>query len=109
MAGEITSTPGEAGNGAPDAKSVKRLFWTYGPAETPLDGVSRHYVDLNLHIETENYRSGEAADIVVENDDGSALLSGTTVLRLTAIIGPDGKAKLMNVLRDKTIDIGTIG
>ena len=52
------------------------MCWSYGPEETLASDVSRHYVDLNLHIE------------------------------LRAIVGADGTAKLSNVFRNKTLDIG---
>lgn len=91
------------------AGSIKRLFWTYGPDETPLDGVSRHYVDLNLHIETEHYAAGDSAAITICNDDGRALLTGHQTLALQAVVGQDGNAKLMNVFAGKTIEIGRVG
>lgn len=89
-------------------KSIKRIFWTYGPDEVPLAGASRHYVDLNLHVETENYLAGDTALILVKNDDESELISGSPTLQLRAIVGPDGMAKLMNVFQDKTVEIGVI-
>lgn len=90
-------------------KSVKRLYWSYGKDETPVDGASRHYVDLNLHIDTENYAAGESVDILLNNDDGSELVSGLQQLQLQAKVGGDGSAKLMNVFSGKTVGIGMIG
>jgi uncharacterized Zn-binding protein involved in type VI secretion len=90
-------------------KVVTRLFWTYGMSELPLEDVSRHYVDLNLHVETENYSSGETVDITLKNDDGSELLAGVQSLNLTAVVGPDGAAKIQDVFKGKTVQIGVIG
>lgn len=89
-------------------KSIKRIFWTYGPNELPLDEASRHYVDLNLHLITENYAPGETALIVIKNDDDSDLISDTRTMQLQAVVGLDGSAKLMNVFKNKTVEIGVI-
>jgi uncharacterized Zn-binding protein involved in type VI secretion len=90
-------------------KSVKRIYWSYGKDETSVDGASRHYVDLNLHVETENYAAGEGVDVLLKNDDGSELVPGQQQLQLQAKVGADGSAKLMNVFKGKTVEIGTIG
>jgi uncharacterized Zn-binding protein involved in type VI secretion len=90
-------------------KSVKRIYWSYGKDETPVDGASRHYVDLNLHVETENYAAGDSVDILLKNDDGAELVSGQQQLQLQAKVGADGRAKMMNVFNGKTVEIGMIG
>ena len=90
-------------------KSITRLFWTYGPGEEAVAEFSRHYVDLNLHVETVNYAAGENVLIVVENDDGSDIVAGQPKLELQARIGADGTSKLMNVFKNRTLQIGTIG
>ena len=90
-------------------KVVKRIFWTYGMSELPLEDVSRHYVDLNLHVDTENYSLGETVDITLKNDDGSELMAGVQSLNVTAVVGPDGTAKIRDVFKDKTVQIGVIG
>ena len=100
--------PASADSSASKAKSIKRIFWTYGPHELPLKGASRHYIDLNLHVETENYASGETAEIVIKNDDGSELVSGTRTMQLQAVVGPDGSAKFTNVFKNKAVEIGII-
>jgi uncharacterized Zn-binding protein involved in type VI secretion len=95
---------------APDKeKIIKRIFWTYGPDEVPVDGASRHYVDLNLHAETEHYAAGEKVLITVQNDDGTEVMSGSETLQLEAVVGADGAAKLMNAFQEKTIEIGVLG
>lgn len=108
-AAAVTSPSNAMGGAAKQEKSIKRIFWTYGPNELPLEEASRHYVDLNLHVETENYAPGEIANIVIKNDDGSELISGSHALQLQAVVGSNGTAKLMNVFKNKTVEIGVIG
>ena len=90
-------------------KSIKRLYWSYGQDETPVDDIARHYVDLNLHVETENYAAGESVDILLKNDDESELVAGVRELKLQAKVGADGGAKLLNVFNQKTVQIGVLG
>lgn len=100
-AGIIAAT--SATNAAPKNKSIKAISWSYGPEETPISGVSRYYVDLNLHIEAENYAPGEIVSIDIDDDGGADVLDGVKKLTLDARVGPDGRAKLMNALAGKTI------
>lgn len=105
VAAGLSTSQAEATKGG--LKKITRLYWSHGPDEVPLTDVSRHYVDLNLHIETENYQHGELAIVVIENDDESDLVQGIRSLELGATIGANGTGKLMNVFRDKTVEIGT--
>lgn len=109
-----SSTPSDLSHESVDRsvyrdKAVKRLFWTYGTSEVPLEDVSRYYVDLNLHVETENYSPGEAVDVTLRNDDGTELMAGVQSLNLEAIVGQDGVAKIRDVFKGKTVQIGVIG
>lgn len=99
--GRAANTPGKE-------KTIKRISWTYGPDEVPLSNVSRHYVDLNLHVETENYVAGETVLVTVENDDGSEIVAGSKAIQLEAVVGANGQAKLMNAFATRTVEIGTI-
>lgn len=101
--------PIAARNGDDKEKKITRIFWTYGADQHPVDGISRHHVDLNLHVESVNYAPGENALIVVANEDGSELFSGSPTLELQAIIGSDGTSKFMNVFKGRTPQIGRIG
>lgn len=56
----------------PDEKKVRKLFWTYGEDEQPVNAISKHYTDLNLHAEVENYSPGELVDIEIDLGSGSA-------------------------------------
>lgn len=93
---------------APD-KAVKRIYWSYGPDHTPVESVSRHYVDLNLHVETEHYAPGETVEIAIRNDDGSELVDGLPQLTVQAKVGSDNTACVEDVFKGKTVQIGTIG
>ena len=87
------------------AKKVTRLFWSYGDGESPVTGKSRFHVDLNLHIETENYVAGEKVVVVIENDSGEDVSTNLKSLELQATVGADGCAKIKNVFAGKTVDI----
>lgn len=88
------------------ARKNTRMYRSYGPDETRVSDVSRHYVDLNLHIETENYSAGDTAVVVTRNDDESEPTGGAPTLELRATVGADGTAKLSNVVRNRTVEIG---
>lgn len=95
--------------GGSQEKSIKRIWWSYGDEETPLEGVSRHFVDLNVHVETENYADGESIDLTVANDDGSDLFEGKRDFAVKVKVGPDGIGKAMNVFSNKTVMLGQWG
>jgi len=101
-----------AAGGKPDAsteKSIKRIWWSYGEQETPVETFSRHYVDLNVHVETANYACGESVPVSIQNDDGSELAAGIPELALNVAVGADGSGKAMNVFAGKTVTLGTWG
>lgn len=84
-------------------KNITAISWSYGKDETPVSGFSRFYVDLNLHVQTENYAAGETVDISIEDDDGHDVLDGVKKLELRATVSADGSAKLMNAFAGKTL------
>ena len=95
-----------AGAQTPDEEKEKRITaisWSYGKDETPVSGASRFYVDLNLHVETENYAPGEMVDISIEDDEGNDVLDGVKKIDLQIKVGGDGKGKLMNAFAGKTL------
>jgi len=109
-AGTAAAVAATAGGPAAAAeKAVKRIWWSYGAQETPLDSVARHYVDLNIHVEAENYASGETVPLTIGNDDGSDLAAGVPQLALQIPVAADGTGKLLNVFAGKTVMLGTIG
>lgn len=109
--GASANTAADAGGtaGASAEKSIKRIWWSYGEQATPVENFSRHYVDLNIHVETENYASGESVPVSIRNDDGSELAAGIPELALNVAVGADGSGKAMNVFAGKTVTLGTWG
>lgn len=89
--------------GGDKEKKVTKVYWSYGKDETPVTGFSRFYVDLNLHVETENYAAGDKVALVLEDDEGKDIIEGVKKLELSATVGADGKGKLMNALAGKTV------
>ena len=87
-------------------KMIIDIFWTYGEEETSCRNVSRHYVDLNLHVKTFGYKKGESVSLLVENSETDVLSDDSSSLELIATIEDDyGNAKIMNVFKDKTINL----
>jgi hypothetical protein len=85
-------------------KRVTRLFWTYGEEETEVSGISRHFVDLNLHIETENFSPGESIDITLANDSGDEVVVGHKNLKVQIPLDSEGHGKIRNVFVGRTVD-----
>lgn len=46
-----------------EEKKVNKLYWSYGDKFIPLKNKSRFFDDLNLHIETTGYQTGEKINI----------------------------------------------
>jgi len=90
-------------------KAVKRIWWSYGADQTPVASAARHYVDLNLHAETEHYAPGETVEVVLENDDGTELVAGQQQIRVQAKVGSDNTATVLDVFQGRTVEIGVIG
>ena len=84
-------------------KRITAISWSYGKDETPVTGASRFYVDLNLHVETENYAAGESVDITIEDDEGNDVIDGVKKIDLKIKVDGEGKGKLMNAFAGKTL------
>ncbi|MGZ3457232.1 MAG: hypothetical protein ACXU86_01880 [Archangium sp.] len=99
--------PGGSSGFSPVSKSkrIVRMYWTYGEEETPVGAQSRFYVDLNLHIETENYAPGELIDITILKEDGESISEGAKELKFTAVVGSNNEAKIKNIFGGSRIDI----
>ncbi len=90
--------------GQPD-KKITRLRWSYGPQEAALPSQSRHYVDLNLHVETQGYEAGESVDVQV----GYPSTSGGEVYHTVSVaLGPGGKGVAKNCMRSVLIGIDPV-
>jgi uncharacterized Zn-binding protein involved in type VI secretion len=106
LAGSVGEARATTQNAVTDPnKKVTRVYWTYGEDETPVSGKSRFYVDLNLHVETENYAAGEKVEIVIENGSGNDVATGHQALKVQATVKGDGTATIRNVFHGKTVDI----
>lgn len=86
-------------------KKVTRLYWSYGDDLQPVSRKSRFYVDLNLHVETENYAAGDSVEVDIANDDGSDVATGVPMLKAKGTVAADGTAVIKNVFSGKTVDI----
>jgi len=98
-----------AGAAAPaeKEKKVTRLFCSYGDDLQPLSRKSRFHVDLNLHVETENYAAGDTVEVDIANDDGSDVATGLPTLKAKGTVAADGTAVIKNVFSGKTVDISS--
>lgn len=85
-------------------KKVTRIFWSYGQSETPLSDQSRFYPDLNIHLETVNYAAGDAVEIVIKDIDEVASFDGNEI-KVSAQVDENGNAKVMNVLKNSSVNI----
>jgi hypothetical protein len=85
-------------------KEIIELFWTYGDSFERLSTMSRHYVDMNLHVRTRNYRQGESVSVTIDlpSQDGSTTRSVT----LTGAVNKKGEAVFVKALSEHTFDLG---
>lgn len=86
-------------------KIVNEIFWSYGEDFTRVESQSRFFVDLNLHVRTENYRNGEVLEIILTNDDEDILFDGITEFKIKGTVGEDGEVIVKNVLKNKTLNL----
>lgn len=86
-------------------KKVTQLYWSYGDSFTRLNGPSRHYVDLNLHAETQNYAPGETVTVTIEYPDGDTLINGARQLTLTGTTNAQGTAVFKELFKNGTLNL----
>lgn len=84
-----------------DKKEIVDLFWSYGEQLTRLNAISRHYTDLNLHIVTQNYDTGETVEASIEYETEN----GNQEFTVSGIVNDSGEAIIKNVFKQKTIFI----
>jgi uncharacterized Zn-binding protein involved in type VI secretion len=77
-------------------KKITRLYWSHGNNLTRLNEISRHYTDLNLHINTENYYPGEQVIVEIEFSKGDAH-------HYQVPIDADGHGVIKNIFAEKLI------
>jgi type VI secretion system secreted protein VgrG len=83
-------------------KKVTKVYWSYGETENTVTEVSRHFSDLNLHVDTKGYMAGETVEVsvsFVEPDDRVVQLS------IPIEIGVTGSGVNRNCLRQQKIQI----
>jgi hypothetical protein len=52
---------------------ITEIYWSYGENYIPLPRRYPFYVDLNLHVKTENYQDGSKVKITIRREDGKSL------------------------------------
>ncbi|EGO8379673.1 hypothetical protein EYW95_23150 [Escherichia coli] len=67
-----------------------------------LGDILRHYVDLNLHIQTEGYSSGESVSCDVEYNDINDV---NQVITVAGIVDDNGSACVCGVFCDVLISV----
>ncbi|MBJ9195203.1 type VI secretion system Vgr family protein, partial [Citrobacter freundii] len=78
-------------------KKITSISWSYGEEQTELSDISRHYVDLNLHMHTLNYDIGEniSCDVFYFTPDGTE-----DSLSVSADVNKNNEAIAMNIFSD---------
>ncbi|EOW9031209.1 DUF2345 domain-containing protein, partial [Cronobacter malonaticus] len=76
-------------------KRVVSVGWSYGDKLTKIENISRYFVDLNLHVVTEGYLTGDTVKCkVVYMDDNNKNIS----LILSGPVNETGEAILRDVI-----------
>ncbi|ECA8973236.1 hypothetical protein ETB55_23440, partial [Salmonella enterica subsp. enterica serovar Omuna] len=83
-------------------KKIVSTSWSYGEDQTELNDISRHYVDLNLHIQTEGYSPGESVSCDVEYNDIDDV---NQVITVAGIVDNNGNACVCGVFRDVLMSV----
>ena len=86
-------------------KRIKEVYWTFGVDRQRLSSISRHYVDMNLHIQTENYNPGESVCAEIFYEDGDFLLGSKKKLSVSAVVDASGLAVIERVFKNGTLNL----
>lgn len=86
-------------------KEIKEILWTYSDAFIPIGSKSRHFVDLNLHVKTENYEVGEMVEIILKYEDGDFLFDEVIEFKVSGTVGENDEAIIKNVLKNKILNL----
>lgn len=69
---------------------VTKIYWAYWNGEKYVEleenKKTRHYADLSLIVETENYNDGDTVEVTIESDGEEQLFDGEPVLKLNGIV-----------------------
>lgn len=77
-------------------KTIHSIFLSYGAEQTPVESVSRFYVDLNVHVKTTGYLPGERVSVTLSEPVGQ---------RLSGVVAVGGVATIMNAFDGIVIDM----
>ena len=86
-------------------KKIIELYWSYGDSHEKLHSISRHYVDMNLHIVTVNYSSGESVSAEIKYEDEVDLINGQKTLKVTGIVDERGIVTITKPLSGRTLNL----
>lgn len=75
--------------------NVTKVYWSYGEEEIEISNISRHYADLNLHVETVGYSKGELVDVNI--------ISKEKQFKFHPMIQENGKAKIINIFKGESL------
>lgn len=89
-----------------EEKYIKEIFWSYGDNFIRLESESRHFVDMNLHIKTLNYSTGELVEITIKYDNDDFVSSNLKELKIKGIVNNQGEAIIKNVFQNQTLNLG---
>ncbi|QLL15944.1 PAAR domain-containing protein [Pseudomonas chlororaphis] len=77
-------------------KIIQSIFLSHGPEKTPVDSLSRFYVDLNIHVKTTGYLPGERVSVTV---------SEPVEQTLSGVVAADGVANIMSAFDGVAFDM----
>lgn len=80
----------------PKSKSIQRITFSYGENHMPVDSISRFYTDLNIHVKTSGYSSGETVSVTI---------TGAAKKTLTGTVGAQGVAIIPNAFQGEVFDM----
>lgn len=86
-------------------KRVTQLYWSYSDDFIRISGPSRHYVDLNLHVETENYQTGEKVNVIIKHLNGDTLTNNSRQITFTGIANAQGKVVFKSIFKNETLNL----
>jgi hypothetical protein len=69
---------------------VTKIYWAYWNGEKYVEleenKKTRHYADLSLIVETENYNDEDTVEVTIESDDEEQLFDGEPELKLNGVV-----------------------
>ena len=89
---------------SPKNKKIIEIFWSYGSDYIRLNEYSRHYVDLNLHVKTENYNIGENVVVTLKASHGE-ISDNQSEIKVSGKVNSSGEVIIKNPFKSKIINI----